>query len=548
MNSSTQHLPNDTDELQSLVLSQQKNLDSLASINADLASDNTKLEHRIDSLEDELRLHRIKRFQAQSEQAKNLLEETGFEQTDIFPETLAALLEELGLGPEEEAPPAISVPAHMRKPRKSRTLDASLPRVEVVHDLTDKSCDHCGDEMTCIGEEPPLEQLAIVPAKQFVIRHIRKKYACRCKRCIKRADMPRQPIPKSQASPQLLAFLMVSKFLDGLPLYRLENIVARYGLQLSRQNMARWLIQSSDHFDRLLHAFEHKLLEYDIVLADETRLQVLNEPGRDPTTKSWLWIRRGGPPGQAVILVDYDPSRAAKVPNALLEAYKDGYLVVDAYAGYFQVAAANGLKLVGCHDHARRKFKDAYDSLSVKARQSKGGIANQAIKRYQLLYKIERELKDKTPEIKKQVRQEKSLPLLEDFKAWLATVKQQGIAHDKTLIAINYFINQYDTLIRYCEDGRLPISNILSEHVAKSIAIARKNFLFANTQSGATAAAKIYSIVLTAAQNGLEPIGYLTAVLTKMPNIKGNESIDHLLPWNLTQEQLNQYLASMPSI
>jgi transposase len=402
--------------------------------------------------------------------------------------------------------------------------------------------------MQCIGEEPPLEQLAIVPAKQFVIRHIRKKYACRCKRCIKRADMPRQPIPKSQASPQLLAFLMVSKFLDGLPLYRLEKIVARYGLQLSRQNMARWLIQSSEHFNRLLYAFERKLLDYDIALADETRLQVLNEPGRDPTSKSWLWIRRGGPPDHPVILVDYDPSRAAKVPNALFADFKNGYLVADAYAGYAQIAAANNLKLVGCHDHARRKFKDAYDSLSVKARQTKGGIARQAIKRYKLLYKIERELKDKTPEVKKQLRQEKSLPLLKDFKAWLMVVKQQGIAHDKTLTAINYFINQYDTLVRYCEDGRLPISNILSEHVAKSIAIARKNFLFANTQSGAIAAAKIYSIILTAAQNGLEPIGYLTAVLTKMPNIKGNESIEHLLPWNLSQEQLNQYLASMPGI
>jgi transposase len=130
----------------------------------------------------------------------------------------------------------------------------------------------------------------------------------------------------------------------------------------------------------------------------------------------------------------------------------------------------------------------------------------------------------------------------------LPLVKQQGIAHEKTLIAINYFLNQYDRLVRYCEDGRLPISNILSEHVAKSIAIARKNFLFANTQSGAISAAKIYSMILTAAQNGLEPIGYLTAVLTKIPSIKSNESIDHLLPWNLTQEQLNLYLASTPSI
>jgi uncharacterized protein YnzC (UPF0291/DUF896 family) len=155
-------------------LTMQKSLDSLTSINAGLASNKTKLENRTDSLEDELRLHRIICFQAQSEQAKDLFEETGFEQTDIFPETLAALLKELSLTQEEEAPQAILVSAHMRKLRKSRALDDSLSRVEVVYDLTGKSCDHCGGEMKCIGEEPPLEQFAIVPAKQFVIRHIRK--------------------------------------------------------------------------------------------------------------------------------------------------------------------------------------------------------------------------------------------------------------------------------------------------------------------------------------------------------------------------------------
>lgn len=542
MDSDATHLPHDPVELQHLVR-------SLLSENEQLVAQNDQLENRVDRLESELRLHRINRFKAQSEKARALFGESGIKQEDIFPDALAQVLKELGLEAEDEIPaPIIKVPAHTRKARKSRALDASLPRVDVIHELQDTQCQCCGEAMKCIGEEPALEQLAIVPARQFVIRHIRKKYACRCKQCIKRADMPRQPIPKSQASPQLLAFLMVSKFLDGLPLYRLEKILARYGPELSRQTMARWFIQSSGHFDRLTEAFEQALFDYDIASADETRLQVLHEPGRDPTTKSWLWIRRGGPPGKQVILVNYDPSRSAAVPNALLGDFKDGYLVVDAYAGYRQVAHDNRLAIVGCHDHARRKFKEAYDSLSVKARQSKGGIARQAIQRYKALYKIEKSIKEQDADTKKRMRQEQSLPLLTQFRDWLQTVKCQGVAHEKTLTAINYFLNQYDALVRYCEDGRLPISNILSEHVAKTIAVARKNFLFANTQSGAHAAAKIYSVILTAAQHDLEPIQYLTLVLSQMPTIKNGQSLERLFPWNITKEQLRQHMASMPGI
>jgi len=137
---------------------------------------------------------------------------------------------------------------------------------------------------------------------------------------------------------------------------------------------------------------------------------------------------------------------------------------------------------------------------------------------------------------------------LEKCRDWLQEVKRQGVANEKTRIAINYYLNQYDSLVRYCEDGRLPISNILSEHVAKTIAIARKNFLFANSQSGAHAAARIYSVILTAAQHDLEPTQYLSAVLAQLPAIKPGQSIDHLLPWNMSKDQLSRYVASMPSI
>ena len=536
MENDVETLSKNTSELQTLVTSLQETLEKIT-------TEKTELERKVDSLECELRLYRIKRYKSQSEKIK----ESGLQ--DMFPKELQKALEELGIETEEDAEKEVTeVQNHVRKKRKPRQLDASLPRVDVTYTLDDIRCDHCCEEMTIIGEEPPLEQLAIVPAKQFVIRHIRKKYGCKCKKCIKRAEMPMQPIPKSQASPILLAFLMVSKFLDGLPLYRLENILARYGLAPSRQNMARWFIQCSDHLQRLVQAFKKQIALYDIASGDETRLQVLQEPDRDPTTKSWFWLQRGGPPDQQVILISYDSSRAAKVPNELFKDFKNGYLVVDAYAGYKQIANENNLALVGCHDHARRKFKEAYDSLSPAARKTKGGIASLALKRYKALYKIESQLKGQDQATKKSVRQEKSLPMLEDFKNWLLEVKRQGIAHEKTLTAINYFLNQYDTLIRYCEDGRLPISNFASEHIAKTIAVARKNFLFANTQSGAYVAANIYSVILTAAQHNLDPTQYLTMALSKLPNIKNNQSIDHLMPWNITKEQLKAHVDSLPSI
>lgn len=503
----------------------------------ELSSKNNQLSSKIQALEAQLRLMQKQRFQSRSEKLPD--------HPDLFE---GAFNEIECLSDEPEEAETCDIPAHTRtKKRKDRKLSEDLPRVEVVHDLpeSEKHC-ACGNELAFIGREAGVEQLAIIPAQHYVICHFKNKYACSCGKCIKRAEMPAQPIPKSQVSPVLLAYLMVSKFLDGLPLYRLEKIIARDGLIVSRQNMARWLIQASDWFDRIFALFEEQLNSFDIASADETVLQVLKEPGRSPTSKSWLWIRRGGPPDKPVVLVDYNSSRSGKVPLGLLDKFQDGYLCVDAYPGYNQLVQKNNLKVVACHDHARRKFVEAYDSLTAKQRQTQGGIAKQAIKRYKALYKIEADLKGKSSEYVKSVRQRESLPKLNEFKQWLDQVKRQVIMSDKTTTAVNYFINQFDSLKTYCEDGRLPISNIQTEHVAKVIAVARKNFLFANTPSGAKTSAKIYSMIVTAIANGLEPTRYLSYILTVLPNIKNNQPLEHLLPWNLSPEILNEQYDKIP--
>ena len=518
----TDSLPEDPAALKEIVNDQAQTID--------------KLESAVEKLEAQLRLFRKQQFKTRSEKHEG--------QSDLF----AELFNEIELlDDHSDKESTVTVSEHARKARKPRTLSSELPRVEVIHDLPEheKVC-QCGKKLEPIADEPGLEQLAIIPAQHYVIRHIKKKYACACGQCIKRASMPAQPLPKSQVSPQLLAFLMVSKFLDGLPLYRLAKIAERDGLEVSRQSMARWLIQSSQWFDRIYDACNEQIHAYDIASGDETRLQVLNEPGRLATSKSWLWIRRGGPPQRPVVLINYNPSRASEVPTQLFEQYRDGYLVVDACPSYRQIAKDNRLTIVGCHDHARRKFTDAYDSLTLKQKQTRGGIAKQAIKRYQALYKIEAGIKGLDPEQIKAARQKHSLPLLKEFKQWLQKVKQRAVMTEKTQIAVNYFLNQYESLMVYCQDGRLPIANIQTEHVAKTIAVARKNFLFANTQSGAHTSAKIYSMILTAIANDLEPRRYLTFLLAQLPKIKSNESIAHLLPWNISNEQLSEFNDNLP--
>jgi len=311
------------------------------------------------------------------------------------------------------------------------------------------------------------------------------------------------------------------------------------------------LIKASDWFDPMLEVFNQTLNDYDIQGADETRLQVLNEPGRNAAQKSWLWIRQGGPPDKPVVLLHYDASRAAHVPKALLSGYQKGKLVVDGYAAYESLAKEQDLTIVNCHDHSRRKFKEAWDSLSAKQKKTSGGIANLALQRYKKLYKIEAKLKQDqaSPETIANVRQTESLVQLQEFKDWCQNIQSLGIANEKTRKAVAYFLNHYQGLIQYCFDHRLPISNIGTEHIAKQVAIVRKNFLFANTPSGATASAKIFSILLTALANGHEPNRYLTVLLNELPKLGHYQpNIQHLLPWNISPEQVAELHQSYPSI
>ena len=218
--------------------------------------------------------------------------------------------------------------------------------------------------LTEIGEVTS-EQLDIIPARIRVIRHIRKQYACRCGHCIRTAALPPQPIPKSLASPGLLAHITVSKYQDALPLYRQEAILRRIGVDLPRATLANWMIQAGSLIQPLINLLRDRLLAYDILQMDETPVQVLKEPDRAAQSKSYLWLQRGGPPDRPVVLLDYDPGRGAEVPKRLLADFK-GYLQTDGYDGYNAVVAKNKLTPVGCMAHARRKFSDAVKAQGMQ--------------------------------------------------------------------------------------------------------------------------------------------------------------------------------------
>jgi transposase len=437
----------------------------------------------------------------------------------------------------EAAPEAVAddveedVVAPTKRRGKRKPLPAELPRVEVIHELPEHemTC-ACGCRKQVIGEETS-EQLEIIPMQIRVIKHIRKTYGCKgCEAAPITADKPAQLIEKSMASPSVLAMLLSTKFVDGTPLYRFEKVLNRHGIDIPRQTLARWVIQCGAHLQPLLNLMRDWLLEGPVIHCDETRVQVLKEPGRDPSSQSWMWVQTGGPPDRPVILFDYTTSRAQDVPLRLLAGYR-GYLMTDDYAGYNAVAAQAGVERLACLAHARRKFIEA-QKVQPKGKTGRADVALNLINK---LYGIERELKDASAEQRHQGRQQHSLPILAQLKTWLETTQPQVTRQNALGKAVNYLAHNWSRLARYVEGGHLPIDNNAAERAIRPFVIGRKNWLFSDTPKGATASAQIYSLIETAKANGQEPYAYLRHILERLPLAKSVEDYEALLPWNCPQ-------------
>jgi transposase len=514
-------LPDDIDTLKSLFADQVTRLNDVTARNEQLTTENQHYKARVLALTEQLNLALARRYAASSEKLSP-------DQIRLFDEA-----ETQAAAPAEDE--TVTVPAHTRRKRGRKKLPETLPRVDVIHDLPDyeRVCPHDGNPLAEIGEVTS-EQLDIIPAKIRVIRHVRKQYACSCGQCIKTAALPLQPIPKSLASPGLLAHITVSKYQDALPLYRQEAILQRIGVDLPRATLANWMIQAGNLIQPVINLLRDRLLGYDILQMDETPVQVLKEPGKTAQSKSYLWLQRGGPPEQPVVLYDYDPGRGQEVPRRLLEGFR-GYLQTDGYDGYNAVVVVNGLTHVGCMAHARRKFDEA---VKAQGKNQSSGNARRGLALIRKLYRVEKQARKLEPEARHEHRQRHARPVLDEMRSWLDEALPQVPPTSATGKALNYLHNEWGKLIRYLEDGRLEIDNNGAENAIRPFVLGRKNWLFSASVKGVKASANLYSLIETAKANGLEPYAYLRYLFTELPKAETVEAIEALLPGNLGKDQI----------
>jgi len=471
---------------------------------------------RIAQLEDYLRLEKSRHYGPSSEKHPG--------QGELFNEVEQIV---------DEAEASQQAPEKTTKKSKAgrKGLSDKLPRVQVLLKLSDE--EKKGAVNTFFSKIK--EELDIVPAKIRVLEYMQEKavFSVHGKQVIKAAEQPVHPLGKSIASVSLLAYIIIAKYCDALPLYRLESILKRYGDSITRTSMANWIIRLFDRFLPLINLMKEHQLDGNYLQADETRIQVLKEPGRPATSDKFMWVIRGGPPDQPVVIFEYDKSRSAEVASRLLDGF-NGTLQTDGYSGYNQVCRENGITRIGCWDHARRKFVDAIKGMPAKQKCSnKVSKADVALSKIRKLYVIEDKIKKLSPKERYEQRQQLSVPILTDLKAWLDKNIHRLPKDSLTYTAMFYTLNQWDTLIRYCENGHLRISNILAENAIRPMAVGRRNWLFSDTPKGAQGSATCYSLIETARANDLEPYEYIHHVLKYIAAADTVEQLEALLPWNV---------------
>ena len=426
--------------------------------------------------------------------------------------------------PEETS----QVAAHTRKKKKSNSKE--LPRrIEIIPlSEEDRQCS-CGACKTVIRYETK-ESIHYQPCVIEIIEQRREVAVCPkgCDGSIMTAPAPLHILPKIKATAEFLAFLVVSKLDDRQPLYHLERQLSeRHGIDCSRQTMARWLIDLMAPLRPMYNLLKDRAIDYDVASCDATTLQVLNEPGRPAETKSYVYCIRGGPPKESVILYDYNDVEHKQFVYDWFVGFK-GYLHVDG-DNFFDLVGSENASIVNCNAHARRKFEPI-------ARANKGkGIAKEALRFFKELYKVEREAKNNqlTPELRYQLRQKKSKPLMEQFKAWLDEIYPTVLSKSTLGNAVNYCIKYWSGLVRFLEDGRLEIDNNLTEQEIKPLVIARKNFLFCSSVEGAKALCMHFGFVRTAKLHGLDPYHYYVMLLKNIPYCNTVQDYEKLLPWNI---------------
>ena len=486
----------------------------ISALQSQLAERDAELKRRdlkIQQLTFELAHHRRIRFGCKSEVLTS-------EQRDLFIESCdedgAAIAAEL----EDAQPPASTPRPHKRAGRNA--LPPELPRIEHRHEPESCTCGECGCELVKIGEDIS-EQLDVEPARFFVHRHIRPQYACRTCETVTAAPVPAAIIDGGLAAPGLHAWVLIQKYLDHLPLYRIEKISERQGVPIARSTLAQWVGQLGVNLQPLVDRLAELLKTGQVLHADETPVQQL-DPGQGKTKRAYLWAYRSNDLEGAprIVVFDYRMSRSGQHARDFLDRWR-GHLMVDDYGGY-KASFEQGITELACLAHCRRKFFDLHAA---------GGhpVAEEALRRIGELYAIEDRACQSDAEARLALRQQESLPKLNALREWLIAQRLKTADGTGLARAIDYTLKRWPAIIRYVGHGHLPIDNNPVENAIRPIALGKKNWLFTGSERAGRRAAAIQSLLATAKINGIEPYAWLKDTLEKLPSWPYSR-IDELLP------------------
>ena len=502
-----------------------ENNKSLPQIIAEQQTKIAELEALVQYYEGQLKLAKHRQFGSSSEKSE-------------LPEQLGLFDEAENTADSNRPEPELEEISYKRRKRAGKREDdlSGLPVEVIEHTLpgSEQICPECSGALHTMGHDTRRE-LEIIPATVKVVEHKRAVYSCRaCERHgdhlpTVKAPMPEPVIRGSLCSPSALAHIMHQKYVMCVPLYRQEQAWLREGVHLSRQTMANWVIRGSeDWLEPIYDKLKARLLSHQLLHADETVCQVLNEPGKKANTNSYMWLyRTSGEAKHPIVLYEYQPTRSSSHPRRFLDGW-DGYLHADGYKGYHSLPP--GITIVGCWVHLRRKFDDVLKPLTPE--EKKKSHATQAIRWLGELFHLESLWKDLAPEQRQKIRLEKSKPLAEEFFEWVEILGRSAVPKSPIGVAVNYALGERNRLMNFYLDGRCELSNNRAENSIRPFVMGRKNWLFCNSQKGAKASAVVYSIIETAKANELKPAQYLKLLFETVPNTT-TAKLDELLPWKV---------------